>query len=77
MKKNTPTPVSTRRDFMTKSALAGAGLMLMPSGSIFGATANSKLNIALIGAYGRATALCTKKTSSRFAMLVATIWLLR
>ena len=56
MKENTSTPVSTRRDFMTKSALAGAGLMLMPSGSIFGATANSKLNIALIGAYGRAKA---------------------
>ena len=36
---------------------AGAGLLLLPSGTVFGANAPSnKLNIALIGAYGRATA---------------------
>jgi predicted dehydrogenase len=56
MKKNSPIPISNRRDFMTRSALAGAGLMLMPSSSIFGAAANNKLNIALIGSYGRARA---------------------
>ena len=46
----------TRRDFMQKSALAGAGLLLMPSGSLFGAgAASNRLNIALIGAWGRAS----------------------
>jgi predicted dehydrogenase len=48
---------ATRRDFMQKSALAGAGLLLMPSGSLFGAgAASNRLNIALIGASGRARA---------------------
>ena len=58
MKKKTVSPSSaTRRDFMQKSALAGAGLLLMPSGSLFGAgAASNRLNIALIGASGRARA---------------------
>ncbi|MEN8791579.1 MAG: Gfo/Idh/MocA family oxidoreductase [Lentimonas sp.] len=44
-----------RRDFIRNSAAIGAGLMVLPSGSLFGAgTANDRLNIALIGAYGRA-----------------------
>lgn len=44
-----------RRKFLRSGALAGAGLMIMPTGSLFGATsANNRLNIALIGAYGRA-----------------------
>ena len=39
-----------RRDFL-RTAAAGAGLMVLPSGTLFGAeTPNSKLNIALIGA---------------------------
>jgi len=43
-----------RRDFLKTTA---AGLMILPSGMLAGATAPSnKLNIALIGAYGRATA---------------------
>ena len=46
-----------RRKFLKNSALAGAGFMIAPSGSLFGATsANNRLNIALIGAYGRAKA---------------------
>ena len=46
-----------RRNFLKKSAVAGAGFMIAPSGSLFGATsANNRLNIALIGAYGRAKA---------------------
>ena len=46
-----------RREFLKTSAAAGAGLMILPSGSLFGsATPNSKLNVALIGAYGRARA---------------------
>lgn len=43
-----------RRTFLKTAA---AGLLILPSGSLYGATAPSnKLNIALIGAHGRATA---------------------
>jgi len=56
MKPKSQLPVVTRRDFITKTTLTGAGLLLLPSGSVFGAVANNKLNIALIGAYGRAKA---------------------
>ena len=46
-----------RRQFLKSTAAAGAGLLIMPSGTLFGASAASnKLNIALIGAYGRAKA---------------------
>ena len=46
-----------RREFLKTSATAGAGLMILPSGSLFGSsTPNSKLNVALIGAFGRARA---------------------
>jgi len=46
-----------RRDFLKTTAAAGAGLLILPSGTVFGANAPSnKLNIALIGAYGRAKA---------------------
>lgn len=56
MKKILTETNTDRRDFMQKSALAGAGLLLMPSGSLFGAnSANNRLNIALIGAWGRAS----------------------
>lgn len=57
--KDTPPPSSatSRRSFIQKSAVAGAGFMIMPTGSLFGKTsANNRLNIALIGAYGRAKA---------------------
>lgn len=50
------TPID-RRSFVKSSAAVGAGLMVMPSGTLFGQnSANNKLNIALIGAYGRAKA---------------------
>lgn len=46
---------SNRRKFLKNSAVAGAGLLLMPTGSLFGSSsANNRLNIALIGASGRA-----------------------
>lgn len=46
-----------RRNFLRSSASAGAGLLILPSGTLWGANAPSnKLNIALIGAYGRAAA---------------------
>ncbi len=50
------TPKLPRRDFLRKGLAAGGGLMILPSGSIFGNSANNRLNIALIGAYGRAKA---------------------
>jgi predicted dehydrogenase len=46
-----------RRDFLKGVAAAGAGLVILPSGVLSGKNATSnKLNIALIGAYGRALA---------------------
>ncbi len=48
---------STRRDFLRSSVATGAGLIILPSGTLSGANAaGNKLNIALIGAYGRARA---------------------
>jgi predicted dehydrogenase len=45
-----------RREFL-KSATAGAGLLILPSGTFLGANAPSnKLNVGLVGAYGRALA---------------------
>lgn len=45
-----------RRNFLTKSSLATAGLTILPSGIVRGQSANNKLNIALIGASGRGNA---------------------
>lgn len=46
-----------RRDFMRAGAATGAGLMILPTGTLFGDNKPSnRLNIALIGAYGRARA---------------------
>jgi predicted dehydrogenase len=45
-----------RREFL-KSAASGAGLLILPSGTLFGQNAPSdKLNIALMGVWGRAIA---------------------
>ena len=49
-----------RRNFLKKVATIGGGLTILPSGSIFGKGANSKLNIGLIGSYGRAKAHWSK-----------------
>ena len=47
----------TRRDFISTTAIAGAGLLVLPTGTLYGAgTPNNRLNIALIGAGGRARA---------------------
>ena len=50
----TPTPQSTpsRRQFIKTGLTAGAGLTILPSGTLANSP-NGKLNIALIGAYGR------------------------
>jgi len=46
-----------RRTFLKTAAAAGAGLLILPSGTRVGAAAPSnKLNVALIGADGRARA---------------------
>ena len=46
-----------RRDFLRRGLVAGAGLTVLPSGTLFGQnTPNNRLNIALIGAYGRGKA---------------------
>ncbi len=46
-----------RRDFLKSAALAGAGLVILPSGVVSGADAPSnKLNIGMIGTWGRAGA---------------------
>jgi len=46
-----------RRNFLNTTALTGAGLMILPSGTLFGKnTPGNKLNIALIGVWGRGLA---------------------
>lgn len=46
-----------RRSFLRGASAVGAGLVILPSGTLFGQNAPSnRLNIALIGAYGRAIA---------------------
>jgi len=46
-----------RRNFLQTAALTGAGMLILPRGKIFGADAPSnKLNIALIGTWGRGEA---------------------
>jgi len=54
-------PVKTRtirrRQFLKSAAAAGAGVVILPSGALLGAKApNSKLNVAMIGTWGRAHA---------------------
>jgi predicted dehydrogenase len=52
-----PTKAVGRRAFLKSAAAAGAGLVILPSGVVRGAGAPSnKLNIAMIGAAGRANA---------------------
>lgn len=46
-----------RRHFVTRASLSGAGLLLLPSRVVFGQnTPSKKLNIALIGVWGRGLA---------------------
>ncbi len=48
---------TSRRRFLKTAVAAGGSLSILPSGTLFGAnTPGNKLNIALIGAYGRAQA---------------------
>jgi len=55
-KPNTPKTMQ-RRQFLKSAATAGAGLIILPSGVLSGADAPSnKLNVALIGTWGRGSA---------------------
>ena len=46
-----------RRQFLQSAAIAGAGLVILPGGTLRGAnTPNNRLNVAVIGAWGRAMA---------------------
>ena len=46
-----------RRQFLTSTALTGAGLMMLPRTALFGANApNNKLNVGLVGTWGRGEA---------------------
>ena len=52
-----PTPSLRRRNFLTHLGAAGAGLLILPSGTrAQGGSPNGKLNIALIGTWGRGEA---------------------
>ena len=54
---STPTPAVSRRQFLKSTAVAGAGLTILPSGVLAGPDApSSKLNVALIGVGGRGRA---------------------
>ena len=47
----------SRRNFMKGVSASTAGLLILPSGTLFGQnTPNNKLNVALIGTWGRAEA---------------------
>lgn len=46
-----------RRDFIHSGMAAGGGLLILPSGTLFGQNGpNNRLNVALVGAHGRARA---------------------
>jgi len=46
-----------RRQFLKSAAAAGAGLLILPTGALRGANSpNNKLNVAMIGTWGRANA---------------------
>jgi hypothetical protein len=49
-------PTAKRRTFLASSMATGAGLTILPSGTLAGLGTTGKLNIALIGAHGRAKA---------------------
>jgi len=54
MKKN---KIVGRREFLKSTVAAGAGLLILPGGSLMGAGAPSnKMNVALIGVGGRGRA---------------------
>lgn len=52
-----PSPVLNRRQFIGQAAATSAGLLILPSGTLFGASRpGNKLNIALLGVWGRGVA---------------------
>jgi predicted dehydrogenase len=55
MNNETIIPSTRRRTFLASTLATGAGLTILPSGTQAGNGAGGKLNIALIGAHGRAS----------------------
>jgi predicted dehydrogenase len=49
-------PIMNRRDFITTATVAGAGMLVLPRAARAQKSPNDKLNIALIGVWGRGTA---------------------
>src|SRR5262245_51562543 len=43
----------SRRDFVKTGLTAGAGLLILPSATVFGSAANSSLGLGIIGCGGR------------------------
>ena len=50
-----PSPTITRRTFLSSALVTGASLTILPTGTLAGKGAGSKLNLAVIGAHGRAS----------------------
>ena len=71
-------PPLSRREFIGTTAAAGAGLMLASGAKVFGQTksANSKINIALIGfgAQGRVLLESLLKIDSIRLVAIVDIW---
>ena len=58
-----------RRDFLKQGAAAGAGLLILKSGTLRGQSPNNKLNIAVIGVSGRGAADLHAVTSENIVAL--------
>ena len=53
----TEVPATNRRHFLKSASATGAGLLILPTGTLFGQNRPSnKLNVALIGVWGRGLA---------------------
>ena len=55
MNKETIIPLARRRTFLASTLATGAGLTILPSGTRAGKGGGGKLNLAVIGAHGRAS----------------------
>ena len=64
------TKIVQRREFLKSTVAAGVGLIILPSGTLSGANAPSnKLNVAMIGTWGRADAFFDSISKRSLVML--------